>query len=69
MLKKFNSNDIFLNRVKTYPKVSVLVHAGNIYYNDDAKIYDFLPEPNISFAILNENGCYLLTEDGYYILL
>lgn len=69
MLKKFNSNDIFINRIKTYPKVSIFVHNGKIYYNNDVKIYDMLPDPPISSAILKEDGCYLLTEDGYLILL
>lgn len=36
MYKKFKESDIFLNRVKTYPKVEFFVNSGSVdsvYYN------------------------------------
>jgi|688.fasta_scaffold589846_2 hypothetical protein len=51
MLKKFESSDIFVNRIKTYPKVRVFTYSGSMYYNNNTvsgsgvSIYNFLPEP------------------------
>lgn len=36
MLKKFRKNDIFINRIKAYPKVEFFVNSGSVdsvYYN------------------------------------
>jgi hypothetical protein len=33
-MKTFSENDIFVNTIKTYPVVRILVTSGNIYYND-----------------------------------
>jgi hypothetical protein len=82
MLKKFESSDIFVNRIKAYPRVRVLTYSGSLYYNNDSfsqdgvKINDFLMEPTsvtpspIPLTVLaTEDGQYLLTEDGTFIII
>jgi hypothetical protein len=82
MLKKFESSDIFVNRIKAHPRVRVFTYSGSVYYNDSAtssdgvKLYDFLMEPSASSGsvvlpttITTEDGIYLLTEDGEFIIL
>jgi hypothetical protein len=83
MLKKFNNNDIFVNKIKTYPKVRVFTYSGSMYYNNNSltgsgvSLYDFLPEPQtlpgpppvIEDVILLESGDNLVTEDGDNIII
>lgn len=82
MLKKFESSDIFVNRVKAYPRVRVFTYSGSMYYNnnsiatDGVKINDFLFEPSGSSGpivppttLSTEDGTYLLTEDGEFLIL
>jgi hypothetical protein len=82
MLKKFENSDIFVNRIKAHPRVRVFTYSGSVYYNNDSisqdgvKINDFLMEPSASVgpivpptAITTEDGIYLLTEDGEFIIL
>ena len=51
MLKKLESSDVFVNRIKTYPKVRIFTYSGSMYYNDSVvsgsgvKLFDFLMEP------------------------
>lgn len=48
-MKKFEDGDIFLNNMKTYPKVKLFGYNGSIYINNTSetsvKLNDFLPEP------------------------
>ena len=81
MLKKFESNDLFVNRIKAYPKVRVMTYSGSMYYNnssiseDGVRLYDFLMEPASmegpvpSTVVATEDGNYLLTEDGTFIVI
>jgi len=52
MLKKFESSDIFVNRIKAHPRIRVLTYSGSLYYNNDsisqdgARLFDFLIEPD-----------------------
>lgn len=82
MLKKFESSDIFVNRIKAYPRVKVFTYSGSLYYNNDSfsqdgvRINDFLMEPvsvtpsPIPLTVLaTEDGQYLLTEDGTFIII
>lgn len=83
MLKKFESSDIFVNRIKAYPRVRVFTYSGSMYYNNDSisqdgvRINDFLmesvsgggPSPIPSTVLVTEDGEYLLTEDGNFIIL
>jgi hypothetical protein len=45
-MKKFTENDIFINTIKTYPKVRIFVNSGSVYYNDSnqngPKLNEFL---------------------------
>lgn len=34
-MKEFKDSDIFVNRIKTYPKIQIFVHDGKIYYNKE----------------------------------
>jgi hypothetical protein len=77
MLKKFESSDLFVNRIKAYPKVRVMTYSGSMYYNnssiseDGVRLYDFLMEPQGSgdIVLATEDGAYLLTEDGTFIVI
>ena len=82
MLKKFESSDIFVNRIKAYPRVKVFTYSGSLYYNNDSfsqdgvRINDFLMEPvsvtptPVPLTVLaTEDGQYLLTEDGTFIII
>lgn len=82
MLKKFESSDVFVNRIKAYPKVRIFTYSGSLYYNNSAvaddgvKLFDFLMEPVApsgpvipTTAIITEDGQYLLSEDGQFILI
>jgi hypothetical protein len=82
MLKKFESSDLFVNRIKAYPRVRVFTYSGSMYYNNDSvstdgvKLFDFLKDPIAveispipSTALVTEDGQYLLTEDGNFIII
>ena len=82
MLKKFESSDIFVNRIKAYPRVKVFTYSGSLYYNNDSfsqdgvRINDFLMEPvsvtpsPVPLTVLaTEDGQYLLTEDVTFIII
>ena len=82
MLKKFENGDLFVNRIKAYPRVRVFTYSGSMYYNNDSisqdgvKINDFLfepvanePSPVPLTVLATEDGEYLLTEDGTFIIL
>jgi hypothetical protein len=81
MLKKFESSDLFVNRIKAYPKVRVMTYSGSMYYNnssiseDGVRLYDFLMEPQgsgdivLATTLATEDGAYLLTEDGTFIVI
>ena len=34
-MKEFKNEDLFVNRIKVYPKVKIFVHDGKIYYNKE----------------------------------
>lgn len=36
-MKKFEENDILINKVRAYPKVSFFVYDGKVYYNKTNK--------------------------------
>lgn len=48
-MKKFEDTDIFVNTIKTHPKVKLFCYNGKIYINNtnetNIKLNDFLPEP------------------------
>lgn len=48
-MKKFKESDIFVNRIRAYPKVKFVGHSGSIYIDNEVKeklqLNDFLPEP------------------------
>lgn len=79
MLKKFDKGDIFVNKVKAYPKVSIFTYSGSMYYNnnssaeDGARLFDFLRNPEFTppdeCAIVAENEYYLKAEDNYYLII
>lgn len=79
MLKKFESSDIFVNRIKAYPKVKIFTYSGSMYYGNDSisqdgvRLFDFLMEPQAGDTVpantlATEDGVYLLTEDGTFII-
>ena len=49
-MKKFENSDIFINTIKTYPKVSIFTYSGSMYYNDNptpndgVELFDFLTQ-------------------------
>ena len=57
--KKFSKDDIFISRVKTYPKYSFFVHSGSVYINN---------MPHISGSGGGDNLNYLNTEHGHISL-
>lgn len=77
MLKKFEKTDIFINKIKTYPKVKIFTYSGNVYYNNDTtpidgvRLFDFLIEPGTqpSLTLSTENEQYLTTEDENLITI
>ena len=37
-LYKFNSNDVYVNTVKTFPSVKFVIYSGSAYYNNTPNI-------------------------------
>jgi len=79
-MKKFTENDIFVNTIKVYPKVRFFIHSGTVLFNDTRNsgvlLNDFLlgatgenPSPVPAGVIITEDGEYLLTEDGTFIII
>jgi len=77
-MKKFEDGDIFVNTIKTHPKVSLFGYNGNIYINNTnettVKLNDFLPfpvqrPPTDDALLTEENGDFLITEGGDYLLI
>lgn len=77
-MKKFEENDIFINKVKTHAKVRFFCYRGKIYINntqeENLKLNNFLQSsgsvtPSVDNIILLEDGNFLITEGGDYILL
>lgn len=70
-MKKFESGDIFVNRIKTYPKVKFFLNNGKAYYNgevNDGNIYhqDILRDP--LDAIQTESEIFLITQLGNILI-
>lgn len=77
-MKKFQESDVFTNVIKAHPKVRVFTYNGNIYLNNSlekvVKLNNFLQLPSgggviIDNAFLTEDGNFLITESGDYILI
>jgi len=77
-MKKFEESDIFYNTIKAYPKISLFTYDGSIYVNNtnntEIKLNNFLQLPSgggviIDNALLTEDGNFLITESGDYILI
>ena len=49
---KFNSSDIFHNRIKTYPRIRFDIQSGSIYYNEDVDL-NGIPDGNICLQELS----------------
>lgn len=70
-MKKFNNGDIFVNRIKAYPKIKLFLNDGKAYYNgevNDGNIYrqDILRDP--LDAIQTESEIFLITQYGNIII-
>lgn len=52
--KKFSKDDIFISRVKTYPKYSFFVHSGSVYINNMPLIPDTKTPPAPTFLNIDE---------------
>lgn len=82
-MKKFEQNDLFINKIRAYPKVSFFVYNGKVFYNNTGKDFielnSFLnvdldaakqgPKPVETYIILTENSEYLKTEADENIIL
>ena len=59
-MKKFTQNDVFVNTMKTYPKVRIFVNSGEIYYNGTTKngpqLNDYLETPPEDLPIVASDG-------------
>ena len=49
---KFNSSDIFHNRIKAYPRIRFDIQSGSIYYNEDVDL-NGIPDGNICLQELS----------------
>lgn len=69
-MKKFEDSDIFVNTIKTYPKVRVFSYRGRMFLNntnqDSVVLMDFLQ--GVDDSILTEIYENLLTETGDFII-
>jgi hypothetical protein len=54
---EFEKDDVFLNRIKTFPKVDFFIYTGSVYYNNENQIRENpdLPAGHISLYELNVN--------------
>jgi hypothetical protein len=49
-MKKLTENDIYIYTIKTYPKVTIFIYSGSMYYNNNTvsssgvELFDFLTE-------------------------
>lgn len=70
-MKKFQNSEIFVNRIKAYPKVKIFLNNGKSYYNgdlNDGNIYfqDILRDP--LDAIATESEIFLITQYGNILI-
>lgn len=70
-MKKFQNSDIFVNRIKAYPKVKIFLNNGKAYYNgevNDGNVYfqDILRDP--LDAISTESEIFLITQLGNILI-
>lgn len=70
-MKRFEESDIFVNTIKTHPKVSLFCYDGRILLNNTTeqtlKLNNFLIIPegliNPPLLLITEAGLFLTTED------
>lgn len=69
-MKKFDESDIFVNTVRTYPKVRLFSYRGRNFLNntreDNIYLFNFLQA--LDDSILTEIYENLLTETGEFII-
>ena len=71
-MKRFEKNDIFVNRVKTYPKVSFFVNSGSldsIWYNKQhnhgsVKLNNFLSAPPLALVSIPIDTTYFMISEN-----
>lgn len=72
-MKKFEEGDIFINRIRAYPKVKIFGYAGSFYVDNGIeqtlKINDFLTVIPPSEVITTESEILLITESGDYLVI
>lgn len=74
-MKKFDKKDVFINTIKTYPKVKIFSNSGRFFYNSEEngpKLNAFLYHLDKGIpdgAILLEDSDTLMTEDGDFIII
>ena len=54
---EFKKDDIFNNRIKTFPKVDFLIHSSSVYYQNESQLFENSHTPNghINLYDLNVN--------------
>lgn len=71
-MKKFEESDIFVNKIKTHPKIRLFGYAGSIYVDNTSdisvKLNDFAI-PEIDSIITEQANFFLITEDGKHIIV
>ena len=71
-MKKFEQGDLFINRIKAYPKIRVFAYSGAIYINSTSetnlKLNDFLTVIPPTGIITTEDEILFITEDEKYIV-
>jgi hypothetical protein len=72
-MKKFEEGDLFINRIKAYPKIRIFAYSGTIYINNTAetnlKLNEFLAVVPPAGVITTEDEILLITEDEQYIVI
>lgn len=71
-MKKFEESDVFVNKVKTHPKVKLFGYTGNIYIDNTSEVFIKLNDfaiPKATIILTEEYGFLLITEDGDYIVV
>lgn len=73
-MKKFEQKDIFINTLKTYPKVKIIANNGLAYYNNvdlgGPQLNKFLQPFNpVDTALATEDGDILTTETGIVLII